>query len=244
MADRRYSLWNLRWNIKLQQLVDMYFPIGWPKYFSSKDVHCGELKSLKYNRDRSLLAVVSDHSVCIWNNRVNMKLNIYVHVILKYIVVVFLLSVHFNIPFSLILALVFIIHIQIPSQTTCLIYSYFEKGCRKKCTRQTRKVLWVVLSALFFKEIWKNGTGGHGHMFASAKGKQQKYVRQLQSSGTMYWSYPVLPFGIVACTFFPTTFLEIAVYPYTKCTRMRNLLTGHMTAEAGQHEKLLVLSES
>ncbi|XP_078352736.1 guanine nucleotide exchange factor subunit RIC1-like isoform X2 [Oculina patagonica] len=47
----------------------MYFPIGWPKYFSSKDVHCGELKSLKYNRDRSLLAVVSDHSVCVWNNR-------------------------------------------------------------------------------------------------------------------------------------------------------------------------------
>ncbi|XP_029180425.2 guanine nucleotide exchange factor subunit RIC1-like [Acropora millepora] len=47
----------------------MYFPIGWPKYFSSKDVHCGELKSLKYSRDRSLLAVVSDHSVCIWNNR-------------------------------------------------------------------------------------------------------------------------------------------------------------------------------
>ena len=40
-----------------------------------------------------------------------------------------------------------------------IIYSYFEKGCRKKCTRQSRKVLWVVLSALFFKEIWKNGTG-------------------------------------------------------------------------------------
>ena len=32
-------------------------------------------------------------------------------------------------------------------------YRYFEKGCRKKCTRQPRKVLWVVLSALFFKEI-------------------------------------------------------------------------------------------
>ena len=49
-------------------------------------------------------------------------------------------------------------------------------------------------------------------MFASAKGKQQKYVRQLQSSGTVYRSYPILPFGIVASTFFPTTFLEIAVY--------------------------------
>ena len=35
-------------------------------------------------------------------------------------------------------------------------YSYFEKGCRKKCTRQSRKALWVVLSSLFFKEIWKN----------------------------------------------------------------------------------------
>ena len=33
------------------------------------------------------------------------------------------------------------------------VYSYFEKGCRKKCTRQSRKALWVVLSSLFFKEI-------------------------------------------------------------------------------------------
>ena len=31
-------------------------------------------------------------------------------------------------------------------------------------------------------------------------------------SVTVYWSYPTLPFGIVECTFFPTTFLEIAVY--------------------------------
>ena len=26
------------------------------------------------------------------------------------------------------------------------IYSYIEKGCRKKCSRQSRKALWVVLS--------------------------------------------------------------------------------------------------
>ena len=31
-------------------------------------------------------------------------------------------------------------------------HSYFEKGCRKK-SAQSRKVLWVVLSSLFFKEI-------------------------------------------------------------------------------------------
>ena len=32
-----------------------------------------------------------------------------------------------------------------------LVYSYFEKGCRIKCTRQPRKVLWMVLSALFLR---------------------------------------------------------------------------------------------
>ena len=41
--------------------------------------------------------------------------------------------------------------------TSCkTIYSYFEKGCREKCTRQSWKELWVVLSSLFFKEIWNN----------------------------------------------------------------------------------------
>ena len=60
------------------------------------------------------------------------------------------------------------------------LYSYFKKGCRKKCTRQSRKVLWVVFSSLFFKQISKNGKRGHGRMFASAKGKQQKQIRQPQ----------------------------------------------------------------
>ena len=61
-------------------------------------------------------------------------------------------------------------------ENTLSLYSYFEfeKVCRGKCTRQPREVLWVVLSSLFFKEIWKNCTRGHESMFASAKGKQQK----------------------------------------------------------------------
>ena len=54
------------------------------------------------------------------------------------------------------------------------VYSYFKKGGRKKCTRQSRKVLWVILSSLFFKEISKNGTRSRGRMFASGKEKQQK----------------------------------------------------------------------
>ena len=31
------------------------------------------------------------------------------------------------------------------------------------------------------------------------------------------WSYPILPFGIVACTFFPTTFLEISCHSTHPC---------------------------
>ena len=55
------------------------------------------------------------------------------------------------------------------------IYSYFEKGCREKCTRPSWKVFWVVLRSLkFFKEIWKSCMRGHGRMFASATEKQQK----------------------------------------------------------------------
>ena len=37
-----------------------------------------------------------------------------------------------------------------------ILYSYFEKGCREKCTRQSWKALWVVLSSLFWHERpWK-----------------------------------------------------------------------------------------
>ena len=47
-----------------------------------------------------------------------------------------------------------------PWNNAPLLYSCFEKGCRKKCTRQSRKVLWVVCRSLVFKEISKNVTRG------------------------------------------------------------------------------------
>ena len=50
---------------------------------------------------------------------------------------------------------------------------------------------WVLCFSKKFKRI---GTKGHGNVFASPKGEQQKKVRQLQSSGTVYWLYPILPF--------------------------------------------------
>ena len=41
--------------------------------------------------------------------------------------------------------------------------------------------------------------------------KATKVISAAAVSGTVYWSYLILPFGIVAFTCFPTTFLEIAV---------------------------------
>ena len=73
--------------------------------------------------------------------------------------------------------------------------------------------LWVVWSSLFFKEISKNGTRGHGCMFENDKGKQSRFNSCIQL-GTVHWLYSILPFGIVVCTFFSTTFLEIAVSPH------------------------------
>ena len=90
------------------------------------------------------------------------------------------------------------------------MYSYFEKG-RTKCTRQSRKILREILSSLFCKEIWKNGTSDRGRMFASAKGKKQSRFDSY-SPGTVCCLYPIIPFRIVAYRLFPTTFLEIAVY--------------------------------
>ena len=93
---------------------------------------------------------------------------------------------------------------------TELIYSYFEKGCRKNCTRQSRKVLLVVLRSLFFKEICKNGTGGHGLMLASAKG-----TTKVGSTATVVRNSVLIishiTFRDCRVHFFPTTFLEIAV---------------------------------
>ena len=54
------------------------------------------------------------------------------------------------------------------------LYSHFEKRCRKKYTRQSRKILWVVLRSLFFIEILKEWQERPWTMFPSAKAKQQK----------------------------------------------------------------------
>ena len=98
------------------------------------------------------------------------------------------------------------------------VYSYFEKGCRKKCTRQSRKALWVVLSSLFFKEVWKNGTRGHGCMFARAKGEQQKQVRQLQCQDQCNDHVPYYLLGLSR-----TLFLQMNTWWYVHTATLSQL---------------------
>ena len=53
-------------------------------------------------------------------------------------------------------------------------------------------------------------------------------------SGTVYLSYPILPFGIVECTFFPTIFLEIAEFTLSDLGDLNNL-TGSVSRTIQQY---------
>ena len=57
------------------------------------------------------------------------------------------------------------------------VYSYFEKGCRKKAHATIPK--------------------GHGRMFANVATKGTKVGSTATVPGTVYLAYPILPFGIV-----------------------------------------------
>ena len=74
---------------------------------------------------------------------------------------------------------------------------WFRVTGRKKSTQQYWKVLGVVLSSLFFSEEAMYST-----YVWSTKGEARKVFSTATVSGTVYWSYLILPFGIVACTFF------------------------------------------
>ena len=55
-----------------------------------------------------------------------------------------------------------------------IVYSCFEKGCRRKCTRQSRKVLWVGFEFTVLERNLKEWYERPWTMFPSAKAKQQK----------------------------------------------------------------------
>ena len=71
----------------------------------------------------------------------------------------------------------------------------------------------VVVGGFEFTVLQRNLQEWHERPWTyvcDCKKKASKVGSTATVSGTVHWSYPILPFGIVACTFFPTTFFEIA----------------------------------
>ena len=69
----------------------------------------------------------------------------------------------------------FLLHPRWPLQRGSTVYSFFEKGCQEKCTRQSWKALWVVLSSLFFQRNVKE-LARKGHGMCSRVLKERKKV--------------------------------------------------------------------
>jgi len=89
------------------------------------------------------------------------------------------------------------------------VYSYFEKSCRKKCTRQSRKVLWVNCSSKKFERIARDAMDIYLLVLKkSNESRLDSCCRQEQCIGHI----PYYLSRLSRAHFFPTTFLEIAVY--------------------------------
>ena len=94
--------------------------------------------------------------------------------------------------------------------TSIAVYSYSEKGRRKSaCDNPERDCgwFWVRCSSQKFERMAREAMDVCLRVLREAT----KEFLTVTVPGTVYWSYLILPFGIVACTFLPTTSLEIAV---------------------------------
>ena len=82
-----------------------------------------------------------------------------------------------------------------------IVYSYFPKGCRKKCARDNPKWSYGIWSIhcswhsscrpTFVAFLWHSQTYVHTHLCHSFKFLWR----------TVNWKPPTIPFGIVACSF-------------------------------------------
>ena len=93
------------------------------------------------------------------------------------------------------------------------VFSYLEKGCPKKCTRQSPKVLWVVLSSLFFKKFERTARSREA-IDVSLRMLKESINRRFDScivrNSVLIISHITFR-NCRACRFLPITFLKIAV---------------------------------
>ena len=104
---------------------------------------------------------------------------------------------------------------------SCLSNSSFSNGGKvgKGACDNPERFCVVLRSIKFLKEFLENGTRDHRSMFASCV------------PGTVYWSYPILPFGTVASTFFfrqPSSKVKVINMRYWPSVRSRWLGFGQV----------------
>ena len=93
-------------------------------------------------------------------------------------------------------------------------------------TQLFRKVLWVVLSSLVSKKFEKLAGEAVDLCLREPKEINKSRFDSYSQSGTVYWSYPIFSFRIVACSF-ATTFLGIAAYIFKRsCSSISSLLSS------------------
>ena len=71
----------------------MYFAVGWPKYYGTKDVQPGQPRVFKFNRDYSILAVLSEERLTLWYCRVSL-LYLYLYILCIYCVSCLYVSIY------------------------------------------------------------------------------------------------------------------------------------------------------
>ena len=91
------------------------------------------------------------------------------------------------------------------------ICSHFEKSCQKKRSRQPRKVLWVVLSSLFFKKFERMAREAMDIcLWVLKESNKSRFDSYSVRNSVLIISH--ITFRDCRVHIFPTTFLEIAVY--------------------------------
>ena len=88
----------------------------------------------------------------------------------------------------------------------CFSIQLFRERLSDKVYATTPKSIVGGFEFTVFKEIWKNGRRGRGHVSASAKGKQQKWVRQLQCQEQCIEHIPYYRSGLSRAHFFRQPF--------------------------------------
>ena len=96
-----------------------------------------------------------------------------------------------------------IVHSSVTASSFFFVQLYFEKGCRKKSTRQSQMLLWVFrvhCSSKTFERMAREAMDIRLRVLEESN--KSRFDSYSARNSILCWSYAILPVGIVTCTFF------------------------------------------